>query len=182
MRILAISGSLQAQSSNGAVLRVARALAPPGMDVELYDGLAAVPPFNPDHDGPPAPAPVEDLRRRIAAADGVLIATPEYAHGMPGTLKNALDWIVGSGELYAKRVAILAGSPRPDGGGHALRWLEQTLGAQGAVVVSSASVFVRRGEPLDVAAAEPGAARTIEAALTALTALADEPAFEGEPR
>jgi NAD(P)H-dependent FMN reductase len=170
VEILAVPGSLQTGSANAAVLRVARALAPPGTAVTIWDGLAAVPPFNPDDAGPPGPAPVEDLRRRVAAADGLLIATPEYAHGMPGVLKNALDWLVGTGELYGKRVAVLTGSPRPDGGAHARRWTEQTLGAQGAVVVHSGVVFVRRGEPPDDAAARPDAAAAIAAALAALAA------------
>jgi NAD(P)H-dependent FMN reductase len=172
VKILAISGSLQSGSSNGAVLRVARTLAPVGTDVEIWDGLAAVPPFNPDDEGPPAPPAVEDLRRRVAEADGLVLATPEYAHGMPGVLKNALDWLVGTGELYGKRVAVLTGSPRPDGGAHARRWTEQTLGAQGAVVVFSDVVFVRRGEPVDDAAARPDAATTIAAALAAFASLA----------
>jgi chromate reductase, NAD(P)H dehydrogenase (quinone) len=170
VKILAISGSLQAGSSNGAVLRVARSVAAAGTEVEIWDGLAAIPPFNPDDAGPPAPPPVEDLRARVAAAGGLLLATPEYAHGMPGVLKNALDWLVGTGELYGKRVAVLTGSPRPDGGAHARRWTEQTLGAQGAVVVSSGAVFVRRGEPVDAAAARPDAAAAIAAALAALAA------------
>jgi chromate reductase len=179
VRILAIAGSLQAGSANAAVLRVARALAPPGVTVEIWDGLGAVPPFNPDDAGPPAPPPVEDLRARVAAADGVLLATPEYAHGMPGVLKNALDWLVGTGELYGKRVAVLTGSPRPDGGAHARRWTEQTLGAQGAVVVASDVAFVRRGEPADDAAARPEPAAVIRDALAALAALAAEGAPAG---
>jgi NAD(P)H-dependent FMN reductase len=170
VKILAISGSLQTGSANGAVLRAARALAPAGVEVDIWGGLGAVPPLNPDDAGPPAPAAVEDLRARLAAADGVLVATPEYAHGMPGVLKNALDWLVGTGDLYGKRVAVLTGSPRPEGGAHARAWTEQTLRAQGAEVVASAVAFVRRGEPADHAARRPEPAAAIAAALAALAA------------
>src|SRR3982751_6815740 len=101
MKILAISGSLRAQSSNAALLRAAAALAPADVAFDFYDGLGALPPFNPDLDeeGMSASAPVADLRARAAAAGGVMICSPEYAHGMPGVLKNALDWLVSVGEL-----------------------------------------------------------------------------------
>src|SRR5690349_783719 len=98
MRIFAISGSLRASSLNTAVLQAAVALAPPGVEIVLYDGLSRLPHFNPDVDGEIALAPVADWRTRLRAADGVLISSPEYAHGVPGSLKNALDWVVGSGE------------------------------------------------------------------------------------
>jgi NAD(P)H-dependent FMN reductase len=112
MRILALSGSLRAASTNTALLQAAAKAAPPGIAVDLYDGLGRLPLFNPDDDIEPAPAAVADFRRRLAAADAVLIACPEYAHGVPGGLKNALDWVVASGELAAKPVALLHASPR----------------------------------------------------------------------
>src|SRR4029450_8065808 len=95
-RILAVSGSLRARSSNTAALAAASRVAPDGVLVQLYDGLATLPHFNPDHDeeGAEPPAPVAGLRTLIAGADGVLLSTPEYAHGLPGVLKNALDWLV----------------------------------------------------------------------------------------
>ncbi|MFC3675626.1 NADPH-dependent FMN reductase [Ferrovibrio xuzhouensis] len=114
MRLLALSGSLRAASTNTALLRAAAAAAPAGMTVEIYDGLGRLPVFNPDDDeGPgPAPAPVADFRRRLGAADALLVACPEYAHGVPGGLKNALDWVVASGELVDKPAALLHASPR----------------------------------------------------------------------
>lgn len=112
MRILALSGSLRAASTNTALLRAAARAAPAGMTVDLYDGLGRLPVFNPDDDVAPAPAAVADFRRLLAAADAVLIACPEYAHGVPGGLKNALDWVVASGELAGKPVALLHASPR----------------------------------------------------------------------
>jgi NAD(P)H-dependent FMN reductase len=147
MKIFAISGSLQAASSNRRILEVARTSGPDGVQVDIYDSLAEVPAFNPDLDVEPGPPVVVDLRARVGSADGVLIATPEYAYGMPGSLKNALDWLVSSGELYGRRVAILCGSPRPNGAANAREMLERTLNAQGAQVMYSATVQVVRGDP-----------------------------------
>ena len=144
MRILAISGSLQAQSSNTALLGVARDIAPADVDVSVYEGVASLPHFNPDLDREPALPAVSSLRLEVQRADAVLIATPEYAHAMPGALKDALDWLVGTGELYGKRVAVLSASPRPDGAVRGRRNLEETLRAQGAQVVSSSTIQVSR--------------------------------------
>ena len=109
MRILGISGSLQRGSTNTALIDIARARAPEGVEVLRFDGLAQIPPCNPDLE--PAPPEVAAFRALVQSADGLLIATPEYAHGLPGTLKNALDWLVGSGELYDKRVVIVSAAP-----------------------------------------------------------------------
>ncbi|HXA19264.1 MAG TPA: NAD(P)H-dependent oxidoreductase [Thermoanaerobaculia bacterium] len=113
MKIIAISGSLRARSSNLTLLRAAASIASGGMEVAIYDGLASLPHFNPDDDeeGAIAPAPVAALRALLASADGILISTPEYAHGLPGSLKNALDWLVSDGALVDKPVAILSASP-----------------------------------------------------------------------
>lgn len=92
MLILALSGSLRAGSFNTALLRAAGGLLPPAARLELLDGLAAVPPYDEDVDVDPAPAPVALLRNQLAAADALIIATPEYNGSIPGQLKNALDW------------------------------------------------------------------------------------------
>jgi len=149
MRIVALSGSLQERSSNAALLAAARSLAPDDVTVVISDAVRRVPLFNPDLDQPPQPVAVERFRREVGTADAILIASPEYAFGVPGALKNALDWLVGSGELYAKPVAIIAGSPREPGGIHVRGDLERTLGAQGATVVSSVTIQVPRrdGQP-----------------------------------
>jgi len=144
MRIVALSGSLQERSSNAALLGAAQSLAPKDMTVVISDAVSRVPLFNPDLEEPPQPVAVDRFRREVGTADAVLIASPEYAHGVPGALKNALDWLVGSGELYAKPVAIIAGSPRENGGVHVRGDLERTLRAQGAAVVSSATIRVPR--------------------------------------
>ena len=109
--ILTVSGSLRRVSSNAALL-LAAALVAPELELTPYLGLAELPPFNPDLDDEGAPQPVLDFRARLRAARGVLFCSPEYAHGLPGVLKNALDWVVGSGELVDKPVAILSGAPR----------------------------------------------------------------------
>ena len=108
--------------------------------------MGALPHFNPDL---VAPGAVIDFRERITAADGVLIASPEYAHEMPGSLKNALDWLVGTGELYGKRVAIVVVSPRPNGGAYAREAIERTLHAQGSEIVRSTTVGVVKHEVAD---------------------------------
>ena len=92
MRLLAISGSLRRGSLNSALLRAAGGLVPPGVAVVHFDGLAGIPPYSEDLDVEPAPAAVAAMRREVAAADGLLLATPEYNASIPGQLKNAIDW------------------------------------------------------------------------------------------
>ncbi|MGN6149776.1 MAG: NADPH-dependent FMN reductase, partial [Rhizomicrobium sp.] len=89
VRLLAISGSLRAVSTNTALLRAAMLLRPAGMTIDFYDGLATLPHFNPDDDVEPLPLTVADWRAKVAAAEGLLISSPEYARGIPGSLKNA---------------------------------------------------------------------------------------------
>lgn len=132
MKLLALSGSLRARSFNTALLRAAGGLVPPGVEVELYEGLAGLPHFNPDHDVEPALAPVAALRAQVAASDGVLICSPEYAHGVPGSLKNALDWIVSSGEFTDKPVLLVNASPSFQGGSLAQANLAEILRVMGA--------------------------------------------------
>ena len=113
VHVLAISGSLRSGSSNTILLRAAAELAPRGLSVAFYEGLGELPHFNPDLDDEANPPPqVREFRDALRAADGVMICSPEYAHGVPGSLKNALDWVVGSGELSGKPVALINASPR----------------------------------------------------------------------
>ncbi|QUY42309.1 NADPH-dependent FMN reductase [Acaryochloris marina] len=125
--ILAVSGSLRSQSSNTRLVQAIAGLAPPGIKVEIYNGIAQLPHFNPELEGEPDLVAVEQWRTQLQAADGVLFCTPEYAHGVPGTLKNALDWIVSSGEFMHKPTAVISASPSPDGGDKANASLVQTL-------------------------------------------------------
>lgn len=137
IRILAICGSLRAGSANAAVLRAATALAPEGMIVTTYGGLADLPHFNPDNDGEVATPSVAFFRQQLTGADGVLISCPEYAHGVPGVMKNALDWLVRSGELVDKPVALISASPHAT---WALASLTETLTVMSARLVAEASI------------------------------------------
>jgi len=165
MRILAISGSLRTGSSNTMLLRAAVALAPQAFEVSVYDGLATLPHFNPDLDNEAAPPPVVDFRSQLHASDGVLISSPEYAHGVPGVLKNALDWVVASGELYGKPVALLNASPRSV---HAQASLKETLTVVTANLIPEASITVSlRSNKVDEASiiSDPEISRALCSAL-----------------
>ena len=105
MHLLALSGSLRHSSSNTALLQAAANLAPEGVEITVYQSLGDLPHFNPDLSEADLPN-VTDFIARVRAADGLLISSPEYAHGVPGVLKNALDWLVGGDAFYLKPVAI----------------------------------------------------------------------------
>src|SRR6059036_648681 len=113
LRLLAISGSLRSASSNTTMLHALQAIAPAGVIVSLYDGLGDLPYFNPDLDGETntPPQSVGQLRTQIGQADGLLISSPEYAHGVPGVLKNALDWLVSDAAMIYKPIGLLNASP-----------------------------------------------------------------------
>ena len=136
--ILAISGSLRSASLNTALLRVAARLAPSGMRIELFGELGMLPLFNPDIETTDPPA-VVNFRARLLAADGVLIASPEYAHGVTGAMKNALDWMVGCEAFVNKPVALLNASPRAV---HAQASLTETLTTMSARIVDEASIVL----------------------------------------
>src|SRR4029077_15358093 len=111
MKIMGISGSLRTDSLSTALLNAAATLSPRYVKVMVYDGIRNLPHFNPELDKEPAPAAVSDFRSQLNSSAGVVISTPEYAHGIPGVLKNALDWVVASGELYEKPVTLFSASP-----------------------------------------------------------------------
>jgi NAD(P)H-dependent FMN reductase len=142
MHLVALSGSLRAASTNTALVRAILGLLPTTDRGTLYDGLDDLPHFSPERDGDEPPTAVLRLRQLLATADSVLICTPEYAYGMPGSLKNALDWLVGSGELVGKPVAALSAGPGEDGGERAGASLVLTLTALSAQVVEAASFSV----------------------------------------
>jgi NAD(P)H-dependent FMN reductase len=142
--VLAISGSLQAKSSNGALLTAIAEMIGPRGDVRFSRALHVLPPFNPDLESHAPPREALDWGAELAAADAVVIATPEYAFGIPGALKNALDWVVGSGEFVHKRVALIGASPLATGANYALDALERTIRVMTADIVASLSIpFVR---------------------------------------
>jgi chromate reductase len=141
-QILAISGSLRIRSSNTALLHAAIALANDNLEFTIYDGLAELPHFNPDLDVDNALALVRELRTQVKAADAVLICTPEYANGVPGSLKNALDWIVSSGEFMNKPVSVISASPSPMGGDKAHASLLLTLSIMDAKIVEGGTIII----------------------------------------
>ena len=170
LTLVTICGSLRARSSNGALLDAVSLLAPAGLAVQRYDGLSALPPFNPDDDVEPPPASVSELRARVAGADALVISSPEYAHGVPGALKNALDWLVSGVEIFQKPVALLNPSP---GSRFAHPQLMETLRVMSATVVDDACITLPiAGRRLDAdgIAADAALSLSIRAALDALAA------------
>ncbi len=172
MKLFAISGSLRERSFNTALLEAAGRLVPPGIEVSRYGGMAGLPHFNPDLDLEPPPAPVAELRARLAEADGVLVCSPEYAHGVPGSLKNALDWIVSSGEFTDKPTLLINASPSFMGASLAQANLTEILRVMGARLPDSAVVSIagvsRKVAPDGSLDAETASA--LEAALAAFVA------------
>jgi chromate reductase len=149
MRVLAICGSLRAQSSNLAVLKAARQLARPPMEIVIFDGLADLPHFNPDLDGDRPPEAVAALRQAIFNAQGLLISSPEYARGIAGVMKNALDWLVSSSEFPGKPVAVINASQRASHADAALRLILNTMSAN---LIEEASIMLPLlGRNLDAA-------------------------------
>jgi NAD(P)H-dependent FMN reductase len=124
-RVLCLSGSLRSASGNTALLRAACELSPPSLELRVYDGLRQLPLFNPDDEIDPLPPSVQTLRAEVGASDALLIACPEYAHGIPGPFKNLLDWLVGSLEFPGKPVVLLNASAR--GSFHAQDALREVL-------------------------------------------------------
>jgi NAD(P)H-dependent FMN reductase len=113
-RLLAISGSLRRVSTNTALLHAMADHAPDGIGVELYDGLGDLPIFNPDREGDLTPPVVNNLGQKVREAVGLIISCPEYAHGIPGGLKNLLDWLVSRDEIPHKPTMLLRASNRND--------------------------------------------------------------------
>ena len=169
-RLFAISGSLRAVSTNTALLGAAKLLAPPGVAVAFYDGLARLPHFNPDLDVEPLPSEVAAWRAQVARADGLLISAPEYARGIPGSLKNALDWLVSGPEHPGKPIAFFHASERGVASQAALRLVLETMGTR---IVDDAIVTVPllgKQTEAGAVAADPAVAAKIRAALDAFVA------------
>lgn len=146
--VLCLAGSLRRASWNRRLLHAATSMAPPTLRLDVFDALSSVPLFDEDVEqrGPAGPAGVQALRAAIAAAEGLIIATPEYNHAMPGVLKNALDWLsreAPEGEvLLEKPIAVLGASGGPWGTRLAQASLRQVLHACGALVMPTPTVFV----------------------------------------
>jgi chromate reductase len=153
MRILGISGSLRAASHNTALLRAGAALAPAGIEIELFEGLERIPPYNEDRDTPLPPAEVTRLREAIGSADAVLVSTPEYNGTLPGQLKHLVDWASrprGPGSsLWGKPVAVTGVSVTDYGAVWAQDHLRKALAIAGARVLDAELAVGRAPERFD---------------------------------
>ncbi len=164
VRILAISGSLRSASSNTALLQAAIALTPNDVEIKLYAGLNDLPHFNPDLE-PLEPVSVIELRSQIVWADGLLVCSPEYAHGVPGVLKNALDWLVSGSEFVNKPIAIFNTSPRAT---HAQASLIEIMTTMSGRVIPEACIDVPllgRGLNAEAIAADVAIAKDVQGAI-----------------
>jgi len=173
VRVLALSGSLRAQSLNTLLLREAARLAPAPMTFTFCERLDDLPHFSPERDVDPLPAPVADLRACIAASDALLICTPEYIHAMPAVLKNLLEWVVSSGDCVGKPAAAWSASPSLEGGARAHASLVHTLEVMSVQVVQAASLsltLARSGMDEQGRLKDPAQAASLLEALDALAA------------
>lgn len=167
--ILGISGSLRSGSLNTAVVESAARLCVPPIRMDIFRGLGELPFFNAEVEQVDPPESVRAFRARIEKADAVFLSCPEYAHGMSGVLKNALEWIVGGGELMNKPTAVVTASPSMTGGDRAQAWLTETLEVMGAAIlperlpIAGASGKIRDGQVVDEATQDE--LRTVLAAL-----------------
>jgi NAD(P)H-dependent FMN reductase len=169
LAVLALCGSLRQASINAALLRAAARLAAPDADVSVPGWLGRLPLFAPDLEAD-LPLPVQALQLAVAGADAILIASPEYAHGVSGTIKNTLDWLVSFEPFIHKPVAVINASPRAH---HADDALRETLRTMSAGLVGERSFAVELlGAQLDEEAmvASPAVAAVVAAALAALRA------------
>lgn len=175
IHVLAMSGSLRAGSLNTSLLRMASSCVPAGLTLQLSTSLGLLPLFNPDLEDQEPPH-VSLLRHEIAASDALVIASPEYAHGISGVMKNALDWMVSTGVLVDKPVAIWNAAPRA---AHAVAALRETLVVMSARLVDSAclELHFRGGDSLSAPEnPESQAVRTVLSTL--LASCRDDTAIE----
>jgi NAD(P)H-dependent FMN reductase len=138
IKILAISGSLRQESSNTILLHSIASLAPKNIQISLYNGIGHLPLFNPDLDESAQPMVIE-LKKQIRLSDGILIASPEYAHGVTGVLKNALDWLVSSEEFVDKPIALINASSRAV---HAQASLTEIIKTMSGKIINQASLMI----------------------------------------
>lgn len=171
MRILAVSGSLRAASSNSRAIAALVLLAPPGVEVEVWRGLDGLPFFNPDLDVEPAPPAVAAWRAAVEGCDALVISSPEYAHGVAGAMKNALDWLVSHPGLSETPVAVINATPP---GEYNQAHMRDNLAVMFTTLVEDAFVEVNlrgRSDTPGEIAADPALAAPLRAALRALAAL-----------
>lgn len=171
-KLFALCGSLRRASVNRAALEALALLAPADVEIEIWAGLAALPAFDPDDEEPglALPPPAAELRRQAEACDALIVAAPEYAHGVPGALKNALDWLVGSEAFAGKPTMLINVAPRAF---HAQAQLREILATMGARVAPEACVAIplaSRSEAAEAIAADESLAAKLRAGLNGLLA------------
>jgi chromate reductase len=179
MRVLGISGSLRRDSYNHALLREAAERLPAGVELVEFEGLAEIPPYDADREELGVPEPVEALRAAIRAADGVLVATPEYNHSIPGVLKNALDWAsrpAGQSAMNGKPAAVVGASTGMFGAVWAQAETRKVLGALGARVVEAELPVAKAADLYEAGRLElpPQQAEQLEEILAELVAAIEE--------
>ena len=160
LHLLAVSGSIRAGSYNTALAHATAALAPADTTVEVVDLIRALPYYDPDLDVEPLPAAAEDLRRRFAAADGIVLFAPEYNFGLPGGFKNLIDWAsrpYGKHCLVGKPVSVVGSSPSSGGAAQAVSYLRTVLPLLGAELVGDEVTIGKVNSLLDPETGAPGA-------------------------
>src|SRR5262245_35193407 len=167
MNVMAFSGSLRARSSNTELLRAAQRLAPDGLDIVLYQRLHELPHFNADLDAASIPV-VAELTQCVKNADAVIVSSPEYAFGVPGSLKNAFDWLVGGDAFVYKPYVLLGASPRSTTSRAA--WVKPLAAMSGQMIEEASITLPLLGANLDADAivAHPEHAPALRAAMVAL--------------
>ena len=180
LNVLALCGSLRKASINAALLRAAARISAPGADVEVPDWLGRLPLFSPDLEAEP-PLPVQALHLAVANADAILIASPEYAHGVSGTIKNVLDWLVSFEPFIHKPVAVLNASPRAHHADDALRETLRTMSAGLVGERSFAGELLGANLGEDAMGASPAVAAVVAEAIAALRAEIARQADAGIP-
>ncbi len=146
-RLLALSGSLRSSSYNTATTQALQHLAPTNIQVALFEKMANIPLFNPDLEAHSTPETVQQLKAAIAAADGLVISSPEYAHGISGVMKNALDWLVSGEEFIDKPIMLINTSPRAT---HAQAALKEVLQTMSGIILIPTTDIPLLGSGLDV--------------------------------
>jgi len=182
LKVLALCGSLRKASINAALLRAAARVARPDADIEIADWLGRLPLFNPDLEAEPErPRAVQALHLAVASADAIVIASPEYAHGVSGTIKNTLDWLVSFEPFIHKPVAVLNASPRAHHADDALRETLRTMSAGLVGERSFAVALLGAGMDERAMAASPEVAEVVAQAIAALRAELARQADGGVP-
>ncbi|BCP55289.1 FMN reductase [Kaistia sp. 32K] len=171
--VLTLCGSLRAHSSNRALLDATERVAPDGVAFDHFTTIDRLPHFNPDIEQAGLPPNVADLRRRVGAADAILISCPEYARGIPGSFKNALDWLVGGSEFPDKPIALFNASPRASDAQAQLRLVLTTMSGRVIEDATVTAALLAKGLDAGAIAADPAIRSQLVAGLGRLIAAID---------